>query len=254
MSLEHYHRELKYHGGIMNGKKNQRIDTLIQQLFRYEDLMRQRVLCTSADGGVNDSKTRLNFLAHQEAFGQSFDIVTPMDDGWCIQSFENPGVVYKVKPTMLSCCFDTCLQMCKECFVCWHEYRCNCPAAINVNNRSHSCKHAHLVMMNRSSYEQPSITSDCSDGSFVPSACNVLPSTVMTPDLGIGQEFLSGRSNTDQIKQCRNVKAFHCVSKQKSKKSKKEFLNFDCVQKQTETNRLMRNAPQACELLGLLAM
>ena len=147
MACEAFHHMLKYNAAYMNGKMNVRLDHLLSHLFSYVAEMKHRLLKSSACNGNTGKQSTSNFKAHKAASGQSFLFVSETTNGWNVQSFNKPGVLYEVTETNAECTFQPCSLVCKTCSVCWHLYSCTCPEAVNAHNRHHSCKHAHLVKM-----------------------------------------------------------------------------------------------------------
>ena len=170
----------------MDGKFNHRVDTLLKLLFKYAGLMCNRIMISDIKGGVNDKRSRTNFVAHKDALEQSWDLVNQRENVWCVDSFESPGsIVYEVKHTLVTCPYNPCPQACVDCGVCWHRYMCNCPHAIIANNRTFSCKHAHLVKMKLNNLPA---AAECNGSQSYDSAapCNVIPPSAV----GLARLFL----------------------------------------------------------------
>lgn len=146
MSLEAFHKILKHNSQFMDGKFNQRLDKLFQHLYDYMAEMKHRHLKTSAAQRVTNKTSNRNFKDHKAALLQSFSAVSPIEGGWCVQSFTEPGVNYTVKRTGFSCNHVPCLCASWDCGICYHQFICTCPRVINSHGRE-TCKHSHLVQM-----------------------------------------------------------------------------------------------------------
>ena len=149
MALENFHKQLKYHDGTMDGKKNQRIDTLLDNLVGFQSIQWAWLSKMDALGAVNNETTKLNFWEHKKAKNQNNEHVYYYNEfnKWMVKSF-NENVYYEVGYTGNTCPHEyKCQSKCRDCLVCWHELTCTCPMAENFHNRKYSCKHAHLVVI-----------------------------------------------------------------------------------------------------------
>ena len=130
----------------MNGKCNQRLDSLFKNLYNYMAQMKYRHLKISSAERVTDKTSAQNFKDHKVASTQSFSLVSNLDNGWSVQSFTDPKIAYIVEKTGLNCTSNPCLQACWDCGVCFHQYICTCPVVALAHGRT-TCKHSHLVKM-----------------------------------------------------------------------------------------------------------
>ena len=257
MSLEAFHKQFKHHGGLLDGNLNQRLDTLLHNLDQVMSLVWQRTEHCEASGGFLDKASTECNKIHNEAAKQSLDRVTPLLDGWSVQSFENPGASYKVTTTLYMCPYIPCFKKCQKCGVCWHRFKCSCAFASNNHHRSNSCKHAHLVKMSLN--VPPSYVWrpwECNNASIpttstgpVSLPTSSLPSQV--PRSGISHIVLPGRRNTPAKKQRQSSKLYR-TSKPKGKKPKtKESQTISYEDRIQMEEELSRNIPQPCNLADL---
>ena len=145
MYTEAFHHVLKYN--FLCGKKNKRIDKLIQALMEY---LRQK----SFDRLIKFEKGKITgriFQIHKRhTSSQSIPIslVTAVGSAsWIVQSEMQSGVQYTVEELSKECS-TACAIKCRECCVCVHSYSCTCPDSLLQHT---ICKHVHLVVRYKTS-------------------------------------------------------------------------------------------------------
>lgn len=138
MHLESMHRTLKH--TILEGKKNQRVDTLISALFdlTHHYLMNRVTRIVRGTRTCNMAKIE---KSHQPAKA-TVKFVTSNEDGtWSVESQSTPGLSHTVSKKADGAC---CPQACSKCAVCIHTYMCTC---YEYMLHHAICKHIHAVLM-----------------------------------------------------------------------------------------------------------
>ena len=159
MVCESLHKKLKQNPAYMDYKHNKRLDTLLDHLSTLVgEMIRRLIQCKKS---ISNKQTTANYQCHrraasvyQEAAVQGINLVTETDVGWNVASFDKSDTFYQVTENDTKCPFEegsfegmTCFESCYMCGACWHLMRCTCEYSENLNCRSHSCKHVHIVFM-----------------------------------------------------------------------------------------------------------
>ena len=140
MYTEAFHHVLKYN--FLCGKKNKRLDKLIQALMEY---LRQKSFDRLIKFEKGKITGRISLIQKRHTTSQSLSIslVTAVDStSWIVQSEMQSGMQYTVEELSKKCS-SACATKCRECCICVHSYSCTCPDSLLQHT---ICKHVHLVV------------------------------------------------------------------------------------------------------------
>lgn len=142
MYLEAFHHVLKYK--FLKGKKNKRLDRLIQTLLKYlRHISFQRII--KLEKGKITGRIALIQKRHDSSKKLSLELVTEVDSStWKVKSETNTDeyMVQEITRT----CPESCQIKCHECSICVHLLSCTCPDSLLKHT---ICKHVHLVIRYR---------------------------------------------------------------------------------------------------------
>lgn len=150
MYVEAFHHILKYK--FLKGKKNRRLDKLIQSLMEFLRHKHFDRLIKFEKGKVT-GRIAVIQKRHNASKQLSLESVRNLDpDLWVVMS-ENQQCEYTVQQISEKC-DENCGMRCNECNICVHLYSCTCPDSILQHT---ICKHVHLVAKFRQQCDLPKV-------------------------------------------------------------------------------------------------
>ena len=143
MYLEAFHHVLKYN--FLKGKRNQRLDRLVQGLMEYLRHKSFDRIIKLEKGKITGRVAQIQ-KRHDASKTLPLELVSKVDSSlWKVKS-ETMTNEYTIQE-VTKACPENCQLKCSECDICVHLYSCTCPDSLLQHT---ICKHVHLVVRHRS--------------------------------------------------------------------------------------------------------